>query len=109
MDGSGDKWVGAMMAREQKRTTGHVNSSAHTQDVHMKHKGGSTLRDKALWVMGLISEANAYPILTLVCWQPKSVTVFSDPCCPRMLQQDRYQMTGYQVNEEKLAVQAQVE
>ena len=64
MDGGGDEWVGAMMAREQKRTTGHVNLSAYTWDVHMKRNGRSALRDKALWVTGLVSKANAYPILT---------------------------------------------
>jgi len=52
------------MASEQWRTTGHKDSSAHTQDVYMKHKGGSTLRDKALWVTGLVSKVNAYSILT---------------------------------------------
>ena len=31
----------------------------------MKHKGRSALRDKVLWVMGLVSKVNTYPILTL--------------------------------------------
>ena len=39
--------------------------SVHTWDVHMMRKGGSALRDKALWVTWLISEVNAYTILTL--------------------------------------------
>ena len=52
------------MASEPWRTTGYVDLSAHTQDVHMKHEGGSTLRDKALWVTGLVSKVNTYSILT---------------------------------------------
>jgi len=52
------------MASEPWRTTGHVDSSAHTRDVHTKRKGGSALRDKALWVTGLVSKVNAYSILT---------------------------------------------
>ena len=55
---------GAITVREQKRTTGHVNSSAHTWDVHTRCKDESALRDKALWVMGLISKVNTYSILT---------------------------------------------
>jgi len=54
----------AMTASEPWRTTGHVDSSAHTQDVHTKREGRSALRDKALWVTGLVSEVNAYSILT---------------------------------------------
>jgi len=53
-----------MMASELWRTTGHVDSSAHTQDVHTKHEGRSTLRDKVLWVTGLVSKVNTYSILT---------------------------------------------
>jgi len=55
-----------MTASEPWRTTGHVDSSAHTQDVHTKHEGGSALRDKVLWVTGLVSKVNAYSILTVV-------------------------------------------
>jgi len=53
-----------MTASEPWRTMGHVDLSAHTQDVHTKREGGSALRDKALWVTGLVSEVNAYSILT---------------------------------------------
>ena len=53
-----------MTTSEPWRTTGHVDSSAHTQDVHTKREGGSALRDKALWVTGLVSKVNAYSILT---------------------------------------------
>jgi len=53
-----------MTASELWRTTGHVDSSAHTQDVHTKREGGCALRDKALWVTGLVSKVNAYSILT---------------------------------------------
>ena len=56
-----------MTTSELWRTTGHVDSSAHTQDVHTKREGGSALRDKVLWVTGLVSEVNAYSILTQ--WQ----------------------------------------
>ena len=69
VDGSGwrRRRVGGevMTVSEPWRTTGHVDSSAHTQDVHTKREGGSTLRDKALWVTGLVSEVNAYSILTV--------------------------------------------
>ena len=42
---------------------GHVGSSSVRQHTH-ERKGGSALRDKALWVTGLVSEVNAYTIPT---------------------------------------------
>ena len=68
------------MAREQRRTMGHMDLSAHTRDVHTKHEGRSMLRDKALWVTGLVSEVNAYPILTV--WPPVTVPISTHDLWP---------------------------
>jgi len=61
---------------EPWRTMGHVDSSAHTQDVHMKRKGGS-----ALWVTGLVSKVNVYSILTphiCLCIPPTKMALSLD-------------------------------
>jgi len=72
-----------MTTSEPWRIMGHVDSSAHTQDVHTKRKGGSALRDKALWVTGLISEVNAYSILTIHVTPPtRMISLISEDLTP---------------------------
>ena len=56
----------------------HVDLSVHTRDFHTQRECGSTLRDRAFLVMGLVSKVSAYTIVTPPMTTPSNAASFLD-------------------------------